>query len=139
MKNAIFYLFMFVFSASIVFAAENSGHGHRDQAITTAGEEPVTISMREGDNTLCNTPLWVNFYDLTLAAFTHGAAEVDVSEFEQQVFAWVRSSEEFSDGSAEAFVEHIKDIPRQLLAIIREDPAVLDSCSNFSVALIGPP
>jgi hypothetical protein len=42
-------------------------------------------------------------------------------------------------GDREAWVDHVKDIPGQLVEIIREDPAVVDSCANFSVALVGPP
>ena len=48
------------------------------------------------------------------------------------------SSEEYG-GDAKAFVVHIKDIPGQLIEIILEDPEVLASCANFSVALVGPP
>ncbi len=64
---------------------------------------------------------------------------MQVHDFEEKVFAWVRASDAFPGDSAEAFVEHVKDIPRQLIAIIREDSSVLDSCANFSVALVGPP
>ena len=71
--------------------------------------------------------------------FAVGADNVQVHDFEEQVFAWVRASAEIPGDNAEAFVDHIKDIPRQLLAIIQEDPTVLDSCANFSVALVGPP
>ena len=139
MKTTFSYLFAVVLSASSAYATDNPQHGHAIQGITPSGEEPVTVSIRQTDESLCDTPLWVNFYDLTVTAFTQGAEEVDASEYEQIVFAWIRSSEEIPEGSAEAFVEHIKAIPRQLVEIIREDPAVLDSCSNFSVALIGPP
>ena len=41
--------------------------------------------------------------------------------------------------AAEGWIDHIQAIPGQLIAIIREDPAVLDSCANYSVALVGPP
>jgi hypothetical protein len=139
MKSTIIYLSTFVLSASIAYAADNPIERHASQEPSTSGEGPATVSIRQTDESLCDTPLWVNFYDITVAAFAHGAGQVSIPEFEQKVFAWVRASEEFSDGGAEAFVEHIKGIPRQLVEIIREDPAVLDSCSNFSVALIGPP
>lgn len=136
MKTLLLYLFALALAPS---ALANPQHGQPPQEPNTSEHSDTTISIRESDQTLCHTPLWINFYEVTVAAYAHGGGTVEVSEYEKQVFAWVRSSEEFSDGGAEAFVDHIKDIPGQLVKIIAEDPAVLESCANFSVALIGPP
>lgn len=38
----------------------------------------------------------------------------------------------------DGMLEHLKDIPRQIVAIVAGDPAVLDSYENFLVALRGP-
>jgi hypothetical protein len=35
-------------------------------------------------------------------------------------------------------VEHLKDIPRQMVGIVKDDPKVLDSYEAFTVALMGP-
>jgi hypothetical protein len=39
----------------------------------------------------------------------------------------------------EKMVDHLKDIPRQLVQIVTVDPKVLVSCRNFDVALVSPP
>jgi len=100
---------------------------------------PTTVNLRQNDFELCTRQFYVDLYELTVAVFAPGAVNVKLAELEEQIFTLVRTSDEFAGGGAEAFVEHIKDIPAQLLQIIREDPAVLDSCANFSVALVGPP
>jgi len=139
MKTPFFYLITFLFAASAAQAADNPRDGHATHAEAVHNNESVTISIRQTDESLYDMPLYANFYVLTVEAFAAGAEIVKVSEFELKVFAWIRSSEDIPGGDAETFVEHTKDIPRQLVEIIREDPTVLDSCSNFSVALIGPP
>lgn len=103
-----------------------------------APDAPVTLSMRQNDFALCGQPFYDDAYALTAEIFAGGAENVSLEEFERQLFALVRSSEEF-ENDPEAFVEHIQDIPRQLIEIIDEDPTVVDSCENFSVALVGPP
>lgn len=113
-------------------------HGQADQDKQDDAQGPTTISIRETDLALCGTPFWDGLYALTVQVFALGANNVVLADYEQQVFALIRAADEFK-GSAEAFIEHAKDIPRQLIGIIGEDPAVLDSCSNFSVALVGPP
>ena len=35
-------------------------------------------------------------------------------------------------------VDHLKDIPGQMVGIAKDDPKVLDSYDNFVVALMGP-
>ena len=139
MKTRFFYLITILFVASAAQAADSPIDEHASHEGAVHNNESVTISIRQTDESLCDTPLWANFYVLTVEAFAAGAELVKVSEFEQKVFAWIRSAEDIPGGNAEEFVEHAKDIPRQLVEIVREDPTVLDSCSNFSVALIGPP
>jgi len=139
MKTTILTLFAIVLSASGAYATASPQHGQDGQESSASHGGPVTISIRQTDESMCEVPMWVGFYNVTLSAFAHGAAQVEVSEFEKVVFAWIRSSEEIFGDGAEGWVEHIKDIPGQLVTIIREDPAVLDSCANFMVALVGPP
>lgn len=138
MKTTLSCLLVVVLSTYCLHASANPQHGNANQEASPHGKEPATISIRQNDGALCGTPFWDDFYALTVAVFAIGANNVEVSDYQQQVFGMIRSSAEF-EGSAEAFVEHAKDIPRQLVEIIQEDPAVLDSCSNFSVALVGPP
>lgn len=101
-------------------------------------EAPATISMRDNDFALCGQEFWDDLYALTVDVFAIGAANVGAEEYAEQVFALVRSSKQFEEG-ADEFIDHIRGAPAQLVQIIDEDPTVLDSCANFSVALVGPP
>ena len=101
-------------------------------------QAPATFSLRDNDFALCGQEFWDNLYALTVDVFSIGAANVRAEEYAERVFALVRSSKQF-EGGADEFIEHIKGAPAQLVEIIDEDPAVLDSCANFSVALVGPP
>jgi hypothetical protein len=35
-------------------------------------------------------------------------------------------------------IDHLKNIPREMVGIVKQDPQVLDSYENFLVALRGP-
>ena len=39
----------------------------------------------------------------------------------------------------EAMQDHLKDIPRQMIGIVKDDPHALDNYDNFAIALLGPP
>ena len=121
-----------IFSAFILSPVATAQHGSEKEELA------ASVSMPQNDFARCGQPFYDNFYALTVEVFADGAANVMPDEYAEQVFALVRSSAEFA-GDADAFVEHIKDIPGQLVEIILEDSQVLASCANFSVALIGPP
>ena len=120
-------------------------HGEAEHAnfLHGAGAEgdsdSVTFSIRQNDSELCTDQFWVDLYDLTVEEFAVGADRIELTDYENSVFAYVRTSENFPYGGREAWVDHIKAIPQQMIDIVREDSAVLDSCANFSVALVGPP
>ncbi len=121
-----------------MLASANPQHSAATNAAPTADENSNTVSIRQNDFALCGTAFYDNLYALTVTVFSIGADKVIVTDYERQVFGLIRSSDEFK-GFEEEFVEHAKDIPRQLVEIIKEDSHVLDSCNNFSVALVGPP
>ena len=111
-----------------------------DSGQPAAGEEgPVTVSIAQNDFDLCTDDFYIGFYELTKNAYGIGIDNVTVATLEQESIAYIRAWPDFTPVQAEGWVEHIKDIPAQLVKIIREDPTVLDSCANFSVALVGPP
>ena len=127
-----------------------SGHlppgGLGSQEGASNSEESVTFSIRQNDFDLCEDAFYVGLYDLSIEVFAVGAENVDVADYQRQIFHYIRTTDTFTmgDGAStvgdrEAWVDHVKDIPGQLVEIIREDPAVVDSCANFSVALVGPP
>ena len=128
MKNILVAMFSLLLAGEAVNAQHAGGQD---------GVE-ATVSIRQNDFALCGQPFYDDLYALTVEVFADGASSVVSSEYAARVFALVRAAEEFA-GNADAFVDHIKDIPDQLLQIIREDPTVLASCASFSVALVGPP
>ncbi|PCJ27493.1 MAG: hypothetical protein COA96_03060 [SAR86 cluster bacterium] len=138
MKTTLSCLLAVLLLAYNAAGIANPQHGFFNHGEPTTTEEPATFSMRENDRALCGTPFWDDLYALTVNVFSVGASKVKLHDYEEQIFSLVRSSEEFG-GSAGAFIEHIKEIPAQLVQIIIEDSAVLDSCANFSVAMVGPP
>ncbi|MSR10913.1 MAG: hypothetical protein EXR84_03835 [Gammaproteobacteria bacterium] len=110
-----------------------------ESAVASDEDAPVTVSIRQEDFDLCTQEFYVGIYELAKEVFANGADNVTAEYFQERTFAYFRSREYFSAEAAEGWVEHAKDIPGQLLTIIREDPAVLDTCANFSIALVGPP
>lgn len=106
---------------SLVISA--GANGQRLESETESSQAPASVSIRQNDIALCGQEFYDNFYALTLSVFAVGAANVSTEEYTRRVFSLVRSSQEFA-GKSEAFVDHIKDIPGQLVEIIREDAAV---------------
>ena len=139
MKITISLLLVTALSVVWVPVTANPQQDAGNNEATDSADGPVTVSIRQNDYALCGRAMYDELYALTVEVFAVGAENVKLSEYEQKVFALVVASDEFAGASAEAVIDHIKDIPRQLVEIIQEDPAVLDSCSNFSVALVGPP
>jgi len=128
MKKILVFMYLVVGLAPATYAQ----HGSKPL------DAEATVSLRQNDFALCGQPFYDGLYALTVKIFDESTGSVSPEYYAEQVFALVHSSAEFV-GSAAAFVDHIKDIPRQLVEIISEDPEVLASCENFSVALVGPP
>lgn len=129
----------------VVYATHSSQNGHFPPAgHFPPGANPsdagsATVSIRQNDFDLCGDAFYVGLYDLSKDVFGAGIQNVDTSDYRERVFHYIRTTDTFTMGDREAWVDHVKDIPGQLVDIIGEDPKVLDNCSNFSVALVGPP
>jgi len=100
---------------------------------------PVTVSLQGGALPTCADRLVSGFYDITVAEFAHGADNVNLASYEERSFAHFRATASAMRMSPEALVDHAKGIPKQMIQIVKDDPKVLDSCQNFSLALTGPP
>ena len=109
------------------------------QPSDTVEKGAVTVSMAQNDFDLCDEDFYVGFYEVTRGVYAANAGDVSVAELENATFNYIRNYPSMSDAEAEAWVEHIDLIPGQLVDIIAEDPGVIESCANFSVALVGPP
>jgi len=135
MKNRLIMLF----GVMLWVSGAHAQHVFHSPDVKPVEEPPASINIRQNDFELCTNAFYVDIYKLTVKVFAQGAEQVQLADYEAQLFALVRASDDFADGGAEAFIEHIGNIPKQLIQIISEDPTVLDSCANFSVALVGPP
>jgi hypothetical protein len=78
------------------------------------------------------------FYDLTRQTLGKGAPALDFEGYREKSYAIFRAFGVSMGMSAEGMVDHLKDIPAQLVDIVKDDPEVLDSYDNFKVALMGP-
>jgi hypothetical protein len=101
-------------------------------------DAPKTASMQGGQQAWINDPHTHALYQLTVAAFANGPANVDAVKFKQDAYAIFRDFGRTTGMGADAMVDHLKLIPDQLIQIATEDPKVLDSYDRFIAAVFGP-
>lgn len=134
MKIGVLVVAMAVVMAPCSAVAEPQHPGH----VASGGSKTVDL---QGGRMDCSNEMVVGFYDISRKAFAGGADKVDLEAYKQKTFAFMRETIARHGGSEEdaaGWVDHVKDIPRQMIGIVKDDPRVLDSCEKFSVALSGP-
>ncbi len=104
-----------------------------------SGARSVTMTLQPGVEDWISNPHMHAFYDVTRALFADGADKVDVQAYEEVTFAIMGSMARQWGWPPDAMKDHIKDVPRQVVDIVSDDPGVLDSFETFNIALIGPP
>lgn len=77
------------------------------------------------------------YYDETVKTFANGT-DIDVDAYEARSFAIFREFARASGMNEAGMIDHLKLIPRQVVGIVKEDPAVLKSYDAFWAALAGP-
>jgi hypothetical protein len=77
------------------------------------------------------------YYELTVATFQNGSG-IDVDAYEAKSFEVFREFARANGRNEQAMVDHLKLIPRQVVAIVKEDATVLNSYDSFWAALAGP-
>ena len=77
------------------------------------------------------------YYEETVATFRNGT-NIDVDAYEARSFAIFREFARANGMNEAAMLDHLKLIPRQVVGIVKEDPAVLSSYDAFWAALAGP-
>jgi hypothetical protein len=98
--------------------------------------EPTTVDIQGADDWK-RAPQMHAFYDETVATFKNGT-DIDVDAYEARSFAIFRELARAHGMSEELMLDHLKLIPRQMVGIVKEDPAVLRSYDAFWAALAGP-
>lgn len=86
-----------------------------------------------------NNPHLHAYYDLTVATLGKGTDGVDFVAYRDASYALFRKAGASMGWKADDMVDHLKDIPRQVVGIVKDDPKVLTSYDNFMLALMGPP
>ena len=101
---------------------------------------PTTANLQGNEgHAWMNNPHMRAFYDLTVATFAKGPDKVDLPSYQQKSYAIFRTFGASMGWKPELMQDHLKDIPRQMIGIVRDDPHALDSYKTFADAMIGPP
>lgn len=98
--------------------------------------QPTTVDI-QGAAEWKRAPQMRAYYEETVATFANGT-DIDVDAYEARSFAIFREFARANNADEAAMVDHLKLIPRQVVAIVKEDPAVLKDFDSFWVALSGP-
>jgi hypothetical protein len=99
--------------------------------------QPTTVDI-QGADAWKRSPQMRAYYDATVATFTNGT-DIDVDAYEAKSFAIFREFARANGMSEAGMIDHLKLIPRQVVAIVKENPAVLKDYDAFWAALAGPP
>ncbi|HVJ31058.1 MAG TPA: hypothetical protein VNA66_12170 [Gammaproteobacteria bacterium] len=99
--------------------------------------ETITLDAQGHSPEWEQSPHWREFYTLSVEML-RGNASPDVAGYEQKSYAIFRAFAQSLGASPEGMIDHLKNIPREIVGIVKDDPKVLDSYENFLVALRGP-
>ena len=99
--------------------------------------QPATVSFQDDASEWKRSPHMHAYYDETVKTFANGAA-IDVDAYEARSYTIFREFARSKGWSEAAMVDHLKLIPRQVVGIVKENPAVLQSYDAFWAALVGP-
>lgn len=98
--------------------------------------QPTTVDI-QGANEWKRSQHMRAYYDETVKTFANGT-DVDVDAYEARSFAIFREFARANGMNEAGMLDHLKLIPRQVVGIVKEDPAVLQSYDAFWAALAGP-
>jgi hypothetical protein len=101
-----------------------------------ADPQPTTVDIQGADEWK-RAPQMHAYYEETVATFKNGT-DIDVDAYEARSFAIFREFARARGMSEAGMIDHLKLIPRQVVGIVKENPAVLNSYDAFWAALAGP-
>ena len=99
--------------------------------------QPTTVEFQDDASDWKRSPHMHAYYDETVATFKNGA-DIDVDAYEARSFAIFREFARANGMNEAGMIEHLKLIPRQVVGIVKENPAVLNTYDAFWAALAGP-
>jgi hypothetical protein len=127
--------FLSIAAMMSMLAITACSHGPRHRAQSEA-PQPTTVDI-QGASEWKKSPHMRAYYDFTAATFANGT-DIDVDAYEAKSFAMFREFARANGRSEEGMVDHLKLIPRQIVGIVTENPAVLKDYDSFWAALAGP-
>lgn len=98
----------------------------------------TTATLQPGADDWRRDPHMRSFYDTVVAAFAAGPDKVDEAALEAKSIVIFRDFAVSKGMNPDAMQDHLKLIPKQMIRIAREDPAVLKDYDAFVDALFGP-
>ena len=119
---------------------ESRHHDGRNQTTerSTPGDAPAPTTVDiQGSGEWKRSPHMRAYYDATVATFANGT-DIDVDAYEAKSFALFRDFARANGMNEEGMIDHLKLIPRQVVDIVKENPAVLKDYDSFWAALAGP-
>ena len=129
-------LYMSAAVVTTLFATAGCTHTSAHSPGSEQAAQPTTVDI-QGAGEWKRSPHMHAYYDETVATFKNGT-DIDVDAYEARSFAIFREFARASGMSEEGMIDHLKLIPRQVVGIVKENPAVLNSYDAFWAALAGP-
>jgi len=102
-----------------------------------AQPQTITLDAQGHSPEWEQSPHWREFYELSVTML-RGNPAPDVAGYEQKSYEIFRAFARSMGASPEGMIDHLKNIPREIVGIVKEDPKALDSYEGFLVALRGP-
>jgi len=128
--------FMSAAALATLLAAAGCMHASPHSAGTEPAAQPTTVDI-QGAGEWKRSPQMHAYYDETVATFKNGT-DIDVDAYEARSFAIFREFARANHMNETAMLDHLKLIPRQVVGIVKENPAVLQDYDSFWAALAGP-
>ena len=110
---------------------------HSQHTGNTQPPETITLDAQGHSPEWEQSPHWRDFYALSIEML-RGNSSPDVASYEQKSYAIFRDFAGSIGASPDGMIDHLKNIPREVVGIVKDDPKVLESYENFMVALRGP-
>lgn len=100
--------------------------------------ETITLNAQADSSEWEQNEHFRRFYPLSVEMLGRGTDEVDIELYEQRSYAIFRAFANSIGVDADGMVDHLKNIPREVVEIVNRDPTTLESYESFLVALRGP-
>jgi hypothetical protein len=100
--------------------------------------ETITLNAQADSSEWEQNEHFRKFYPLSVEMLGRGIDDIDVELYEQRSYAIFRTFANSIGVDVDGMVDHLKNIPREMVEIVKRDPTVLESYESFLIALRGP-